>query len=94
MFKSMPTIHIVTNNDVPPYLINGIGTPVAGTKELATDILIKACEPIENVKPTASNLPNISLQEPAILIPRKTNHKNSQIIAKQPKKPHSSAITA
>jgi hypothetical protein len=40
--------------------MNGRGTPVAGSIELATEMLINACKQIETVIPAAKSLPNTS----------------------------------
>ena len=40
--------------------MNGIGTPVAGTNELATHIFKNPWKQIENVSPSARSFPYIS----------------------------------
>jgi hypothetical protein len=54
----MPKATLVNNNDVPPILTNGNGTPVTGPKPTATAILAKACIARLKLKPHASNAPN------------------------------------
>ena len=68
--------------------------PVAGRKELATDIFVNAWKQIENVIPKARSFEYVSVVLTAIEQPLTKNVPNKQTTNKQPKKPNSSAITA
>ena len=74
--------------------MNGIGTPVAGKNELATDIFKNAWKQIEKVSPTAKSLPYISGHLDAITNPRCNNVQNSTSTRIHPMKPSSSPTTA
>src|SRR5574344_894726 len=74
--------------------MKGIGTPVAGKKELATLIFKNAWKQIEKVKPTANNFPYISGQREAITKPLCNNVQKRTISKTQPINPSSSPITA
>ena len=74
--------------------MKGKGIPVAGTKEEATDIFVKAWKQIEKVIPTAKILPNISGHFLAIIKPLCKNTPKRHNKKKHPKKPNSSPIIA
>ena len=74
--------------------MKGSGIPVAGTKELATDMFVKAWKQIEKVMPIASSFPNISGHFLAIMKPLCKNTPNKQTKKKHPKKPNSSPMIA
>ena len=50
----------VTASAVPPELMNGSGTPVAGSVEVTVPMLTSAWKPIQVVMPVASITPNRS----------------------------------
>ena len=74
--------------------MNGRGTPVAGKKEVATEMFKKAWKPIEKVIPTAKILPYISGHLDAMIKPLWIKVQNKPITKIQPIQPNSSPITA
>lgn len=67
--------------------------PVFGIEAVTTAIFIIACNPIKDVIPTATKLPNISFARIAISKPLQMKIANNSITAEHPINPSSSAST-
>ena len=94
MFNTIPTAPISMVKDVPPILIKGRATPVAGIDDVATSIFNAACIPICAPIPITTIHENISGHLSAIHTHLYTNTKNNIITTMQPTRPNSSPIMA
>ena len=53
MPASTPTPNMLMTSDVPPYEMNGSGTPVTGHADVTTPMFTSACTTIDAVSPIA-----------------------------------------
>jgi hypothetical protein len=73
MLRRIPTEARMTTRLVPPYDTRGSGIPVSGASPTTAARFNAAWPQISEVIPTASALPNGSLQRIAILSPAQPN---------------------
>src|SRR5260221_7637518 len=60
MFNKIATAKKTASSELPPYEINGRGTPVNGRRETIPARFTKTCKPSQIPKPEASNWPKRS----------------------------------
>jgi hypothetical protein len=94
MFSIIPTPKSAVKRAVPPWEINGRGTPVSGNIPSIDAMFIKACIKYIHVMPTIKYEPKESLTMRASLNPRTASAENRNSIILPPIIPSSSPMTA